>query len=229
MNTEQLPFKFEFRPALAMDDFVVAPSNREAIAWIDRWPEWPAPALSIYGPPGCGKTHLAHVFGASTGAVLLTPDMLDEAEPPTLLHGSRFCVLADAGRAAEQRERAFLHLYNVVAEIRGRLLLTSRRPPARWSVGLADLRSRVTALPAVAMAEPDDALIAAVLAKMFTDRQLRVAPGVIDYLVSRIERSFAHARRTVAIIDDAAMAARRNITIPFVRELLRTNELNPLG
>jgi chromosomal replication initiation ATPase DnaA len=187
-----------------------------------------ASALDL-GPPGCGKTHLAHVFGASTGAVLLTPDMLDEAEPPTLLRGSRFCVLADAGRAAEQRERAFLHLYNVVAEIRGRLLLTSRRPPARWSVALADLRSRVTALPAVAMAEPDDALIAAVLVKMFADRQLRVAPGVIDYLVTRIERSFASARRVVANIDDAAMAARRNITIPFVREVLRAHNLDKAG
>ncbi|MFO0998422.1 MAG: DnaA/Hda family protein [Alphaproteobacteria bacterium] len=226
MSTEQLPFKFEFRPALAMDDFVVAPSNREAIAWLDRWAEWPAPALSIYGPPGCGKTHLAHVFGASTGAVLLTPDMLDEADPPILLHGSRFCVLADAGRAAEQRDRAFLHLYNVVSELRGRLLLTSRRPPARWSVALADLRSRVTALPAVAMAEPDDVLIAAVLAKMFSDRQLRVAPGVIEYLVTRMERSFAAARRAVAVIDDAAMAARRNITVPFVREVLRSHHLD---
>ena len=222
MTQGQLAFELGYRPALAMDDFVVAPSNSEAVAWLDRWRDWPAPAMVIYGPPGCGKTHLAHVFRALTGAVLLIPDMLDESSPAELLGTSKHCVLGDAGRTCENREEAVLHLYNLVAEGGGRMLMTARRAPARWGVKLPDLRSRLNALPAVEMTEPEDALIAAVLDKMFQDRQLRVAPGVIDYLVARIERSFAAARRAVAVIDETAMAARRNITVPFVREALRS-------
>ena len=82
------------------------------------------------------------------------------------------------------------------------------------------------ALPAVEVSKPEDALIAAVLSKMFADRQLRIAPGVIDFLVARIERSFATARKVVAVIDEAAMSARRNITVPFVRDVLRAHGLD---
>lgn len=209
-----------------MDDFVVAPSNSEAVAWLDRWAEWAAPALVIHGEPGCGKTHLAHVFRAMTGAVLLTPPMLDEADPPRLLGEARHFVLGDAGRAAEQYSRPFLHLFNYVAEQGGKMLLTARRAPARWEVPLADLRSRMLALPTVEVSKPEDALIAAVLGKMFDDRQLRIGPGVIDFLVARIERSFATARKVVAVIDEAAMSARRNITVPFVRDVLRAHGLD---
>lgn len=225
MNNTQLTLDLGHRQALAMDDFVVAPSNSEAVQWIDRWRDWPAPALVIYGPAGCGKTHLAHVFRALTGAVLLSPDMLDEAEPPQLLGDSRYCVLGDAGRTCESREERVLHLYNMLAEQGGRMLMTARRPPARWGVALADLRSRMNALPAIEVSPPEDALIAAVLEKMFADRQLRVQSGVIDFLVARLERSFASARRAVAMIDEAAMAARRNVTVPFAREVLRANGL----
>ena len=223
MTSTQLALDLGHRPALAMDDFIVAPSNNEAVQWVDRWREWPAPALVIYGPPGCGKTHLAHVFRAMTGAVLLSPDMLDEEEPPALLDGRTHCVLGDAGRTCESREERVLHLYNMVAEQGGRMLMTARRAPARWGVGLPDLRSRLNAAPAIEVAPPEEALIAAVMGKMFDDRQLRVQPGVIDFLVARIERSFAAARRAVAMIDEAALAARRNVTLPFVREVMRAN------
>ena len=225
MNNTQLALDLGHRQALAMDDFVVAPSNSDAVQWVDHWRDWPAPALVIYGPAGCGKTHLAHVFRALTGAVLLSPDMLDEAEPPQLMGDNRYCVLGDAGRTCESREERVLHLYNMLAEQGGRMLMTARRPPARWGVSLADLRSRMNALPAIEVSPPEDALIAAVLDKMFADRQLRVQPGVIDFRVARLARSFARARRAVAMIDEAAMAARRNVTVPFAREVLRANGL----
>jgi DnaA regulatory inactivator Hda len=223
VSNTQLALDLGHRPALAMDDFIVAPSNSQAVQWIDRWRDWPAPALVVYGPPGCGKTHLAHVFRAMTGAVLLSPDILDEAEPPALLGGHKYCVLGDAGRTCESREERVLHLFNLVAEQGGRMLMTARRAPARWGIELPDLRSRVNAVPAIEVSPPEEALIAAVLGKMFDDRQLRVQPGVIDFLVARIERSFAASRRAVAMIDESALAARRNVTLPFVRDVLRAN------
>jgi chromosomal replication initiation ATPase DnaA len=113
-----------------------------------------------------------------------------------------------------------MHLYNVAAEAGGQLLITAATPPARWSLSLADLRSRLVAAPAVAIGPPDDGLIAALLIKLFDDRQLRVSDGVVEFLLARMERSFEAARRLVTALDEAALANRRNITVPLARQVL---------
>ena len=224
----QLALDFGHRAALGADDFLVAEPNREAVLWIDRWPDWPAPALAIYGPPGCGKTHLAHVWRARSGAPMLAPDTIAGRAPAELLGDGR-CAAVDGADAAAPDERALLHLYNVAAERGGHLLLTGRAPPARWPIGLADLRSRLSAAPAVAVGEPDDALIGAILVKLFGDRQLRVDGGVVTFLLARIERSFDAARRIVAALDAAALAARRDITVPLARDVLSQLEQTTEG
>ena len=228
MTAGQLTLDLGHRPALGMDDFLVTPCNREAVAWIDRWPNWPGPALAIHGPPGCGKTHLAHVFRARSAAKLIAPEALGRTEPDGLLGEARVCMLDDAGRVAggSVGERALLHLYNVVAERQGHLLLAARKPPGRWPVGLPDLRSRLAAMPAVSVGAPDDELIGALLVKLFADRQLRVGQDVVAFLLTRMERSFDAARRMVAAIDEAALAERRNITVPLVRDVLRHQDLD---
>lgn len=219
----QLALRFAPRPALSGEDFLVAPNNAEAVAWLDRWPRWPAPVLVLHGPPGCGKTHLARVFQAVSGASDITGGLLSAEgdEPRALLRGAPACVIEDALEAmAGGGEERLLHLYNTARELERHLLLTATRPPARWDIRLPDLRSRINAAPAVAIGPPDDGLMAALLVKLFADRQLRVEAGVVDYLVSRMERSFDAARRLVAAVDDVALARQRPITIPLVRSVL---------
>src|SRR5258708_36452368 len=159
--TSQFVLEFAHRPAFGADDFLVAPSNEAAIALLDRWPDWSASAVLLHGPPGCGKTHLAHVWQARSAAVLrdaaaLTPDAVPE------LAANAAVIIDDAERAAE---RPLLHLINLVAERKGHLLLTAPAPAVRWTTALPDLPSRLVAMPAVAMLAPDDALIGAVLLK----------------------------------------------------------------
>lgn len=219
----QLPLDLGHLPALGREDFLVAASNEAAVKWLERWPDWPRPALALYGPPGSGKTHLAHVFAArvrATGAatVFIDPAALDVAALPNLVGASRAVVVDEAARAPEQ---ALLHLYNLVAERRGHLLIVASKPPARWPIALADLRSRLLAAPAVTVNAPDDALLGAVLVKLFADRQVTVTADVIAYLVTRIERSFAAARTAVAALDVAALAEKRAITAPFARWVLK--------
>ena len=213
----QLTLDLGHRAALGEADFLVAPSNAEAVAWLDRWPDWPAAALSLYGPPGCGKTHLARVFAARSGARLVVAEALVTDSVPGLLAGARAVVVDDSDRALPE---PLLHLHNLLAERAGQLLLTAREPPARWPRSLPDLRSRLAAAPTVAVAAPDDALLAAVLVKLFADRQLAIGNEVVMFLLRHMERSFEAARQLVADLDTAALSAQRKITIPLVRAVL---------
>jgi DnaA regulatory inactivator Hda len=226
-GSEQLPFVFEARTARGMADFVVGPSNETAVAWLDRWPDWPAPALVLSGPPGSGKSHLCHVFQSRAAAVYLLPGMLTTEVVPDLLGKAQSAILDDAvfdGGALE--EEALLHLYNVLAERGGHLVIAGRLRPARWRIDLPDLASRLLAAPSVRLEEPDDPLLRSVLLKMFADRQLRPGEDTIEFLVRRIERSFRTARDIVEALDRTALAERRNLTVPFIREVLRDNELD---
>jgi len=213
----QLILDLGHRPALGQADFLVAPCNQAAIQWLDRWPDWPAPALTLHGPAGCGKTHLARVFAARSRAPLVEADRLATEAVPLLLGGARACVVDDADRAGAE---PLLHLYNLVAERRGGMLLTARDPPARWPSLLPDLRSRLVAAPAVAVAAPDEALLGALMIKLFADRQLAVSEEVVLFLLRHMERSFEAARHLVADLDAAALRDRRGITIPLARAVL---------
>jgi DnaA regulatory inactivator Hda len=213
----QLPLDLGFRPALGRADFLIAPCNAAAVAWIDRWPDWPAPALALWGPAGSGKTHLLEVWRARSRAAPIAPRALTSAAVPQLLGEARVVAIDDAQSADEE---ALLHLYNVLAERQGHLLLAAREPPARWMIRLADLRSRLLAAPAVAVEAPDDALLGAVLVKLFADRQLRISEDLIAYLLPRIERSFAAAQEIVAALDEAALAGQRAVTVRLARALL---------
>jgi len=219
ISAPQIPFDLGHREALGRDDFFVAPCNEAAVAWLDSWPDWPAPALCIHGPEGCGKSHLAHVWRARSGAVAVERNALAERGPATMLGDASAAVFDDADEPGD--EAALLHLFNLLAERQGHLLLTAKTPPARWGIGLADLRSRLAAAPAVEVGAPDEGLLGAVMIKLFADRQLAVDHDVVIYLIMRIERSFEAVRRAVEMLDRLALAAHRKVTVPLAREVLQ--------
>jgi chromosomal replication initiation ATPase DnaA len=206
MAARQIPLDLEYRPALGMADFVIAPGNRAAAAWIDRWPDWPSHALAIHGPKGSGKTHLAHVWQARSRAELLERAPADRVPQAVVLDEPR-----------DWPEAALLHLYNRVREAGGHLLIVSEMPPARWPVTLPDLASRLASIPAVALAAPDDDLLVAVMAKQFADRGVEVNEDVLRYVASRVERSFAAAAEMVVRLDRAALAQQRKVTLALAR------------
>ncbi|WIM14191.1 DnaA/Hda family protein [Enhydrobacter sp.] len=207
-------------PTYARQDFVVAAGNREALAWIDRWPDWPAPALALSGPAGCGKTHLGRIWAARARAAIIEGRDLDGktvADLTALADASGTLVIERAERAPE---RALFHLYNLMRERRGSLLLIAEHPPAHWRITLPDLASRLRAAPAVAVAPPDDDLLGSIILKQLADRQLHAGPGVVHYLVSHMERSADAARHVVAALDRRALVESREIDRRLAADVL---------
>ena len=217
----QLLLAFEHPVASGLEDFMPAACNRDALAWLERWPAWPAPALVLHGPPGCGKSHLARIWAARVGASRLDPAALPAAAS-RVAHprGAR------SGRAGRRRDCAPAAV-QPAAERGGHLLLTARQPVAAWTIRLADLASRLRAAPAVAIGPPDDGLLAALLVKLFDDRQLDGVRGVIGYLIRHMERSFAAARAVVEALDAHALQRQGPVTVALARSGARGRDGQP--
>ena len=212
----QLALDLRHRAAMSREDFLVSPSNEEAVAWIDRWPDWPGHALVLVGPPGCGKTHLGQVWQARAGAQPYRADLLSAtAGPNTSVFAPVFVDDADV----PGRDEELFHLFNAAGAAGSFVLFASHTAPARWENRLPDLKSRLAAAANIQIQSPDTPLIAAVMLKMFADEQMDVGADVLDYLVNRMERSFEAARTLAERLNNASLATRRGLTIPLAREV----------
>src|SRR5438876_3876659 len=216
----QLALALPHSESFAREDFLAGASNKAAFGLIERWPDWPDRALALVGPEGAGKSHLAAIWADVAGARRVSARALGEINLPAAL-ATGALVIEDA--PARLDERSLFHLLNLMRQQEAYVLITARTAPASWSVALPDLASRLRAVPAIDLNAPDDALLRAVLVKLFADRQLAVDESLIGYLAVRIERSFAAARAVVARLDDEAMRHHRPLTRALAAEVLRSD------
>jgi len=216
----QIPLDLGAVASYAAADFLVSECNRAARDLVSGWRAWPNRAAAIWGAAGAGKTHLAEVWRADAAAAALDLEGFLSLDLARVEDPVRFVLDLGGETLPAEGERPLFHLLNTVRERAGALLIVARAAPARWQAALPDLVSRLRALPAAEVGQPDDALFGAVLKKHFQDRQLAVDDETVDYLVLRSERSFAAAEALAARLDQEALARRRNITIPLARIVL---------
>jgi chromosomal replication initiation ATPase DnaA len=207
-------------PAQGRDDFYVSSANAVAVALIEGWHDWPARKLVLNGPPGSGKTHLAHVWRDLSGAVIIHASDLPGADIPALAESHIAIEEADTVAGVRAAEEALFHLHNLVLAEGNSMLLTARAAPNHWPLVLPDLASRMQATPTCTLKEPNDELLAAVLMKQMGDRQILPTPGTIPYLVRRMPRAFGDAGRVVAALDRLALERRRPVTRAIAAEVL---------
>ncbi len=218
----QFIFDLAHKVSFAPEDFLVVSGNSQAVAWLERWPQWPGSGLILYGPEGAGKSHLASIWQRRSQARLLTPtDIMGDRGLMTKIKPATSYLVENAEQIeGTQGERMLLHFYNWVVEHRGSMVMTAREPVAAWPLSLADLTSRLKALPQVTIAPPDDEMLGLVLMKLFSDRQLRVNEEILNYILPRIERTPRAAAQVVDALDRASLQIGRRITVPLVREIL---------
>jgi chromosomal replication initiation ATPase DnaA len=218
-NTRQLALSLDHRQSFAPEDFVSGPSNAVALALVEAWPDWPAHAVALVGPEGSGKSHLAEIWAAHTGARYLCAAELTEGGVPAAVAGG--AVVIEDVAPDRFDERALFHLLNLAREEGAYALLTMRTPPAAWKLTIRDLASRLRALPVITLSPPDDRLLRALLVKLFSDRQIEVDDNLVTFLATRIERSCAAARLAVEELDREALRRKRSINRAFAADLYR--------
>lgn len=216
-QARQLPLDLGHDVGRSRDDLVVTAANREAVALIDNWPDWPGTAVVLVGPPGSGKTHLAEAWRERSGAEATDPQRL--GDPP----GSNAVLVEDVD-VPDLDEPGLFHLINALRGAGGHILMTASRLPATWTVALPDLASRLKAATVTELRAPDDPLLAAVVTKLFADRQVEIEPQVVQFLVMRMERSLAAAAELVDRLDRASMERKARITRALAADVLRTED-----
>lgn len=209
-NPVQLTLDLPHDEAMSRGDFIVSDANRHALGFVDSWPDWPANVALLIGPAGSGKTHLANIWAHEAGAQRhRAKNLTFENITPWLETGA--LVLEDLDFNSLD-EVALFHLVNTVRGGQGFLLMTCEQPLSHWSLALPDLASRLRAAVPVDIGAPDDDLMRQIFLKQFTDRQIIIEPSVIDYLVSRMERSLNSVREVVCRLDEASFSQGRAIT-----------------
>lgn len=216
---EQLVLDLPHRAALNAEDFLVSSCNKAAVDLIDIWPNWPHHCVLISGPAGCGKTHLVNVWRMRSNAELLDASTLDAASLRQLSPETKGVVLEDIDKIRPY-ENAFFHLINLAKEQSFHILTTAQSMPGEWDITLPDLRSRLRSLATVSIGTPDEALLKTMLVKLFADRQIDVAPQVIDYVSLRMNRSMEWVCNFVEQADKAALAAGRKVSRKIASDVI---------
>jgi len=219
VEPRQLAFTLPHAESLTRDNFLEGPANAAGLALVDSWPEWPNRIMLLVGPEGSGKSHLAAIWAEQAGARSTSAHALTPASVPAAL--ATGALVVEDLNPAEIDERALFHLMNLAREDEAFVLITARVPPSAFQIELRDLRSRLRAVPTVSLLPPDDALFRALIVKFCADRQMAVDESVVSYLATRIERSYAAAKRAVEMLDSEALRLGRPVTRALAAELLR--------
>ena len=215
---QQLILNLRSLPSMDRNDYFVSEVNKEAVTWLDAWPNWTTFGFIVCGPLGSGKSHLAQVLKTlSHGDIIEAKDISNKNIDQL---SEKKCLIIENLESLTS-ETLLFHLYNMLLENKNNLMLTSKFNVSQINFELPDLKSRLLSMPQVSIGLPDDRLLKNLLIKQFLDKGILVEMDVIDYLIKRIDRSFEAISKLVAKIDFKSLEKAKKITIPFIKNTIK--------
>ena len=216
--SKQLLLNLRTIPLMGREDYIVSKTNKEAVTWLDIWPNWPSIGFIVCGPSGSGKSHMAAALKTLSNGLIIEAKDLSENKLNNLSK-NKCLIIEDIDRF--KSENLLLHIYNMLTERRHKLMITSNTPIANIDFKLPDLKSRLNSMTQINIGLPDDELLTNLIIKQFTDRGVLVEFEAINYLIKRIDRSFESIAKLVSAIDASSLEKSKKITIPFIKKVLK--------
>ena len=214
---DQLILKFPTQRAYKKEDFYVSPSNQEAYDFINSWPKWIKRIVNIFGPSGSGKSHLASILKSKTSCLQVNSDELNEK---IFLKFKTKEALIIENVDEKVPEKLLFTIWNIALQDNKYLMITSKKSISSYKFKLKDLVSRTKSSLAIGINLPSDDLISVILAKNFSDKQIKVEKKHIDYIVKRIDRSYEKISQFVTTLDKYSLKKGSSFSLKLIKEVL---------
>ena len=215
---DQLILKFPTQRAYKKEDFYVSSSNQEAYDFINSWPKWIKRIINIFGPSGSGKSHLASMLKSKTSCLWIDSNELNEK---TFLRFKTKETLIIENLNEKISEKLLFTLWNIALQDNKYFLITSTKPINTYKFKLADLKSRAKSIVTIGIKLPSDDLISVILAKNFSDRQIKIEKRHIDYIIKRIDRSYEKISQFILTLDKYSLKKGSPFALKMIKEVLK--------
>ena len=215
----QLVFKFPFKTKYYEQDYYVSSNNFSAYRLIESWPNWPDKWVNIFGPTGCGKTHLSNILKKKINSVeiLNAENITDE----TISKFEKLNCLIIDNYEKNIDEKTFYSILNSSKQLDTYVVINSFLPIKDIEFDLKDLRSRAKSFMNLGIELPTDDLLTVIISKFFSDKQIELNPKISEYIIKNTERSYEKVFKCIKEIDDLSLSSGKSININLIKTVLK--------
>jgi len=215
---DQLILKFPSKKFFFKEDFFVSSSNAEAYNFVNSWPNWVKRIVNVYGPSGCGKTHIVSILKNKTSILKIqSKDLNDKIF--FLFKTKEALIIEDLNEKIS--ENLLFSIWNAALQDNKYLLITSKQPIGTYNFKLPDLKSRLLSCVSIGIKLPTDDLISVIIAKNFSDKQIKVEKKYIDYIIKRIDRSYEKISKFITVFDKYSLKKGSPVSLKLIKEVLK--------
>ena len=214
----QLVFKFPFKKKYYEQDYYVSSNNFSVYRLIESWPNWPDKWVNVFGPKGCGKTHLSNILKKKIKSV----DIFDASkiDNQTILKVEKLDCLIIDNYKKNIDEKIFYSLLNHLKQLDKYFVINSILPIKKMKFELEDLKSRSEVFVSLGIELPTDDLLRVIISKSFSDKQIDISPKLSEYIIKNIERSYEKVFKFIKEIDDLSLSSGKSININLIKKVL---------
>ena len=214
----QLTFKFPFKTIYYEQDYYVSSNNFSAYRLIENWPNWPSKWVNIFGPTGCGKTHLSNILKKKIKSIQILDSKNINNE--TILKLSKLDCLIIDNYNANIDENTFYSILNQSKQFESYIVINSKLPIDTMTYDLKDLQSRMKSFTNLGIELPTDELLRVIISKSFSDKQIEISPKISEYIIKNIERSYEKVFKLMRDIDHLSLSSGKSININLIKKVL---------